>query len=195
MKLNRLIIPFSLAISACATEPLSISYYLLSTPSAEQTRTQGITEKKILVIEDVEMAAYLRQSGIVMQTTGNQLQISKQHLWAENLELAVPKLLATAMQNQSTQYQVFVRNLDYAPNADYSLRLHIDNLQATDRGEVISSGRYQLIDNDDSTKSIAVDFYFERDLQDDGYSHSVAKIRELLNDIAADVIRSAENLK
>lgn len=194
MKLNRLIIPISLAISACASEPLSISYYLLSTPSADQTRHQAIAAKKVLVIEDVEMAAYLRQSGIVMQTSGNQLQISKQHLWAENLELAVPKLLAMTMQSQSSEYQVYVRNLDYVPDADYSLRVHIDNLQATDSGEVVSSGRYQLLDNEDSTKSITVDFYFERDLQQDGYSHAVVKIRELLNDIAADVIQNAESL-
>tara|TARA_R110002167_G_scaffold47967_1_gene141758 strand:- start:53872 stop:54336 length:465 start_codon:yes stop_codon:yes gene_type:complete len=153
-----------------------------------------MTEKKTLVIEDVEMAAYLRQSGIAMQTSGSQLQISKQHLWAENLELSVPKYLATAMQGQTTNYQVYVRNLDYVPSAQYSLRVHIDNLQATDQGEVVSSGRYQLIDNEDSKQSIAVDFYFERDLQEDGYSHAVAKIRELLNDIAVDVISTAENL-
>ena len=140
------------------------------------------------------MAAYLRQSGIAMQTSGSQLQISKQHLWAENLELSVPKYLATAMQSQSTNYQVYVRNLDYVPSARFSLRVHIDNLQATDQGEVVSSGRYQLIENEDTNQSIAVDFYFERDLQEDGYSHAIAKIRELLNDIAADVISTAENL-
>tara|TARA_R110001592_G_scaffold84865_3_gene250826 strand:- start:1448 stop:1921 length:474 start_codon:yes stop_codon:yes gene_type:complete len=156
---------------------------------------QAMTEKKVLAIEDVEMAAYLRQSGIVMQTSGSQLQISKQHLWAENLELSVPKYLATAMQSQSTNYQVYVRNLDYVPSAHYSLRLHIDNLQATDQGEVVSSGRYQLIDNEDSKQSITVDFYFERDLQEDGYSHAVAKIRELLSDIATDVISTAETFK
>ena len=194
MKFNRLVIPLCLAIGACASEPLSISYYLLSTPSAEQARTQSMTEKKTLVIEDVEMAAYLRQSGIAMQTSGSQLQISKQHLWAENLELSVPKYLATAMQSQSTNYQVYVRNLDYVPSARFSLRVHIDNLQATDQGEVVSSGRYQLIDNEDTNQSIAVDFYFERDLQEDGYSHAIAKIRELLNDIAADIISTAENL-
>lgn len=194
MKFNRLVIPLCLAIGACASEPLSISYYLLSTPSAEQARTQSMTEKKTLVIEDVEMAAYLRQSGIAMQISDSQLQISKQHLWAESLELAVPKYLATAMQGQTANYQVYVRNLDYVPSAQYSLRVHIDNLQATDQGEVVSSGRYQLIDNEDSKQSIAVDFYFERDLQEDGYSHAVAKIRELLNDIAIDVISTAENL-
>lgn len=194
MKYNRLVIPLCLAIGACASEPLSISYYLLSAPSAEQARTQSMIEKKTLVIEDVEIAAYLRQSGIAMQTSGDQLQISKQHLWAENLELSVPKYLATAMQSQSANYQVYVRNLDYVPTAQYSLRVHIDNLQATDLGEVVSSGRYQLIDNEGSKQSIAVDFYFERDLQEDGYSHAVAKIRELLNDIAADIISTAENL-
>ncbi len=194
MKYNRLLVPLCLAISACASEPLPLSYYLLSTPSADQARQQSMTERNILVIEDVEMAAYLRQSGIAMQTNGSQLQISKQHLWAENLELAVPKHLATAMQSRSANYQVYIRNLDYVPSARYSLRVHIDNLQATDQGEVVSSGRYQLIDNENSTRSIAVDFYFERDLQEDGYSHAVAKIRELLGDIAADVIRSAESL-
>ena len=181
-------------MSACASEPAAISYYLLSTPNTDQTRQQARTERKTLVIENVEMAAYLRQSGIAMQTSGSQLQISKQHLWAENLELAVPKLLANAIQSQSTQYQVYVRNLDYVPSADYSLRLHIDNLQATDQGEVLSSGRYQLIDNENSSEAIAVDFYFERDLQEDGYSHAVARIRDLLNDIAVDVINTAENL-
>lgn len=195
MKINRLVLPICLALGACAAEPVSLSYYLLSTPSAEQARNQPISAKKVLVIEDVEMATYLRQSGIIMQTSGNQLQISKQHLWAENLEFAVPKQLAMAMQEQSTEYQVYVRNLDFVPSARFSLRLHIDNLQATDRGEVVSSGRYQLIDNEDSQHSTTVDFYFERDLQQDGHSHAVEKIRELLDDIAADVIKTAESLQ
>jgi len=117
--------------------------------------------------------------------------VSKQHLWAENLELAVPKLLLKELQSQSSDFNFYIRNLDFVPQTDYRLRLHIDNLQATELGEVVSSGRYQLITNATPSETHTVDCYFKEDLLDDGYEHAVEKMRILIQDIAKDVLVSA----
>jgi uncharacterized lipoprotein YmbA len=191
VKLNRTVLAIALALGACASEPTSISYYMLTTPSSEPVTRQAALPKPSLVIEELELAAYLRQSGIALQTGSNKLQVSRQHLWAENLELAVPKLLLQELQRQSNDFNFYIRNIDFVPQTDYRLRLHIDNLQATEQGEVLSSGRYQLISNATPAESHTTDFFFTEDLLDDGYEHAVEKMRVLIKDIAEDVLVSA----
>gem|GEM_PF-2522070 len=58
MKLNRSALVIALALGACASEPTSISYYMLTTLSTETVARQAILPKPSLVIEEVELAAY-----------------------------------------------------------------------------------------------------------------------------------------
>ena len=174
-------------LSGCASEPQTKSYYLLAPPVVS---TRAGDSLPTLVIESVELAEYLRQSGLVMQTGDNQLTISRSHLWAEGLEQAVPKVLLGLLQQKSNNYRFYLKFSDFVSQTDYRLRLHIDSLQATDRNEVVSSGRYQLIASADPANPVSANFSFEQNLTADGYAHAVEKMQTLLGQIADAILES-----
>jgi uncharacterized lipoprotein YmbA len=181
-------------LAACASAPEPIKYYMLAPPSSPADRVVERSSKPSLVIEEVELAAYLRQSGMIMQTGDNQLVVSRNHLWAEDLELAVPKALVWQLQQQSDDYSYYIRTLDWVGQADYRLRVRMDSLQFTDQGEVVAAGRYQLITALQPGAPVFVDFSFRRDITQDGYAHAVAEINALLGLLAGAIIDSVDTL-
>ena len=181
-------------LAACASAPEPIEYYMLAPPNSPADRVVELSSKPALVIEEVELAAYLRQSGMIMQTGDNQLVVSRNHLWAEDLELAVPKALVWQLQQQSDDYSYYIKALDWVGQADYRLRLRIDSLQFTDQGEVVAAGRYQLITALKPETPVFVDFNFRRDITQDGYAHAVAEINALLGLLAGAIIDSVDTL-
>jgi uncharacterized lipoprotein YmbA len=167
---------------------------VLAAPSTSSNSVVELANRPTVVIESVELAAYLRQSGMIVQTGDNQLQISKNHLWAESLELALPKALLRELQQQSDQYSYYIKTLDWVGQTDYRLRLQIDSLQSTEGGEVITSGRYQLIPSREPADAVFVDFGFSRDIQQDGYTYAVEQMNVLLGQIAAAIVTSVDKL-
>jgi uncharacterized lipoprotein YmbA len=74
------------------------------------------------------------------------------------------------------------------------LRLHIESLQATDRGEVVATGRYQLISSTDAANPLSANFYFKQNLASDGYAHAVEQMQTLVGQIADAILDSLEEL-
>ncbi|MGB7453577.1 MAG: ABC-type transport auxiliary lipoprotein family protein, partial [Lysobacterales bacterium] len=132
--------------------------------------------------------------GMIIQSGDNQLLVSRKNLWAESLELALPKALVRELQRQSDDYTYYLENVDWVARTDYRLRLRIDSLQATDKGEVVAAGRYQLIPEHDPNLSVFADFNFNRDLKQDGYAHTVEQIQALLAQITEAILNSVQGL-
>lgn len=185
---------FIAGLGACSSEPVVISYYALVPPVSAADEVVQRTNKPALVIERVDLAEYLQQSGMVIQSGDNQLRVSRSNLWAESLELALPKALVRELQRQSDDYSYYLKSMDWVARTDYRLRLRIDSLQATDKGEVVATGRYQLISAHDPNPQVFADFNFKRDLDRDGYAHTVEQIQGLLAQIAEAILNSVQKL-
>ena len=181
-------------LTACASEPVVVHYYALVPPVLKSDEVVQLTDKPALVIERVELAEYLQQSGMIIQSGDNQLLVSRSNLWAESLELALPKALVRELQRQSDGYSYYLKTVDWIPRTDYRLRLRIDSLQATDQGEVVAAGRYQLISEHGSNPQVFADFNFRRDLDSDGYEQAVKQMQALLAEIAEAILTSVDGL-
>ena len=178
------------AVAGCAgSGPVPVSYYLLDPGATQTQRVVEHAHRPILALERVDLAAYLKQPGMVLQTGDHQVQLSRTHLWAESLDLALPKALVRALQARTEGYSCVLGAGDWAGPADLRLRVRIDSLQANDQGEVVAAGRYQLLAAD--RPPLLADFRFSRDLTEDGHAHAVARMRELLDDIAAAILDAA----
>ena len=188
------ILPLLACLGACSSEPVVMHYYALVPPVTAADEVVQRPDNPALVIERVDLAEYLQQSGMIIQSGDNQLQVSKNHLWAESLELALPKALVRELQRQSEDYSYYLKNVDWITRTDYRLRLRIDSLQATDKGEVVAAGRYQLIAEHGSKPQVFADFNFHRDLGQDGYEHAVEQIQGLLAQIAEAILGSLQGL-
>ena len=182
------------SLSFCASEPVQLHYYLLSADTQQGVSVRTSNQQTAVVVDSIVLADYLQQSGIVLQTSETQIQISKRHLWAETLETALPKLLFKELQNHSTKFDFYLRYADFVPRSDYRLLVQIDSFQATDNGEVICSGRYQLVPQAEEEELISVDFTFNRDLHADGYDHAIDQLRLLVGDIAENILSNATAL-
>lgn len=195
MKIFRIaLVVLTVSLAGCATDPVSITYYLLAPPDSGTLNTGMRTSKPTVVIENVEVAEFLRQSGLLIQSGNNQLSASRNHLWAESLDKAVPKALIQDLQKRSTEFDFYIRFSDFLTRTDYRLRLQIDNMQANDQGEVITSGRYQLIPTNNNNESYVAEFYFKRDLEEDGFAHAVAQMHIMVGQLADSILLALENI-
>ena len=189
-----LIICLTVVLGGCASDPEPRAYYLLARPVVSTVTGGTGDHRPTLVIESIELAEYLRQSGLVLQSGENQLAISRTHLWAEGLDKSVPKVLLGQLQQKSNDFRFYLKFSDYVSQTDYRLRLHIESLQATDRGDVVCTGRYQLITSADPGNPVSANFAFKQDLNADGYAQAVEQMQTLLGEVADTILDSLNDI-
>ncbi len=177
-----------LVLAGCSSSPAKINYYVLG--SATHASNAVETGKPAVVLEHLELAAFLRQPGLVMQTSQNEMRISKSHLWAEALDDALPKALQKALQHRTSDYSFYLKAHDWVKNTDYRLRLRVDGLHPNESGEVICYGRFQVIPTKNEGESLVKDFHFKLDLDQNGYPHAVGQLGRLVEMIAGDIVNA-----
>ncbi len=179
---------FLFALTGCSSSPVTINYYVLGSPVSAGYSVSA--DKPAVVLEHLELAAYLRQSGLVMQPGQNKMHISKSHLWAESLDDALPKALQKELQRQSKDFGFYLKAHDWVQDTDFRLRLRIDGFHPNSSGEVLGFGRYQIIPIHIEAPSLLKDFHFKLELEEDGYTHAVSQLDRLIERIAGDIVDS-----
>ncbi len=185
------ILASTIAIIGCTSTPVAISYYML--PTTVQENSVDTQHVPSLLIEHIELAEYLTQPGLVLQTSPHKIHISTSNLWAENLEKALPKALQNALQKQSAQFSYHLEHL-VTLKPDLRLRLRIDALHPTTNGLVIASGRYQLTKASEQEIAAVKYFHIERTLHDDGYEAAVKEIDILISLIAVNILGTMNDI-
>ena len=195
MKNALLVLILSSCLAGCGSTPATVEYYRISSEPPQQAPSTPSVDAKTVVLEQVELATFLSQPGLVMQSGDNTIVISKVHLWAERLDKALPRLLTTRLQQQSGRYHFFRGHADWADDPDYSLRVRIDNFQPNTNGEAYASGSFQLLDRRSGRSTMLQEFRFVRDMRRDGYAEAVALLDSLISDIAADILNELDTLQ
>jgi uncharacterized lipoprotein YmbA len=178
-------------LASCTSKPLMVKYYLLHTPENKISHTSN-QAKPIVILQMVDVAEYLNQSGLVMQVDKYQLYYSRQDVWAEKLQSSFYKALLKEL-NATGQREYVVHNSPNAVFASTSIKVELEHFHATDTSSVVSSGRYWLSIEDPKTAkneeraTSSHAFFFESDLQQDGYAHAVEKLRMLINNLAKQI--------
>jgi uncharacterized lipoprotein YmbA len=171
-------------LASCRSADMPLTWYVLApTPAASAAAPAPVDDGPVLVIERVELAEFLRQAGLVLQTGPQQLQLSRQHLWAQGLDEALPRLLLQELQRQTPRHRILLAT-DHAPDPAWRLRLQVDAFHALDTGEVVCAGRFQLIEAATGNSRVR-EFRFTAGLQDDGHAHAVAQLAGLTQELAA----------
>jgi uncharacterized lipoprotein YmbA len=175
-------------ITGCSSSPAPQTFYYRLNDTARTGRVIVNPAAPALVLERVELAGFLMQSGMVIQQGDNQILVSRQHLWAESLDDALPRALQDALQSATENYRIYLQGTDFISSSDYMLRLHIDNFQATDDSRAVMSGRYQLMDVRSETEITLRNFSYALDFLEDGYPHAVSRLQLLVESLAATII-------
>ncbi|WP_025820633.1 PqiC family protein [Shewanella marina] len=178
-----------LSIMACSSSATVTHYYLLNSQSSVPT-PQAVNADRTKVQLSVTLASYLNQPYLVMQIDEHKLNYATAHMWAEPLKSETQKsLLADLNTQQQTLQFISTDKYQLKPNQP-QLNIQIDYFHVTHQAKVILVGYYHATGMEE--KHNIETFRIEMPLQADGYSQSVAQMRQLISKLALQI---TNNLK
>jgi len=178
----------SLLLGACSNAPVTMQHYVLDQQlNAYQSPNHNAGTQ--VTLTRIKLARYLQQSQLAILQQNNQLYFASQHVWAEELNHGISRALRNDINQQQDMY-LFAENEPGHQQSQYQLEIQIDHLVATDKAKVILAGKLWLLAQQQLKTSSP--FYFELDLTEDGFSHSVTQQRQLLRQLAQQIKRLVE---
>lgn len=183
----------------CGSSPtIDTQHYFLNTPltQAEFSEIQHkvFPEHREKVLLKIDVADYLQQPFLIMQTDKHSIQYAQSHLWAEPLENELARALKHDLNGANPNIQFTIIEENNEGQQANKLLIDIEHFHATSSGKVILSGHFQWLRSQDkngnTTGSNGIQpFYLEQVLTQDGYAHSVVQMRRLLEQLAQQITR------
>lgn len=174
----------ALMLTACSSAPIKVNYYLLDRDTTAYQNTVNTASLPQLSISRIRLADYLNQPQLTILQKDSQIYYANQHLWAESLYSNIRRSLVNEL-GKTGNYQVRLVSDPSSGNQDYQLDLQIDHLVATDNSEVILAGKYWLIK--DNKVIVRRDFYLNKNLANNGFSHAIEQQRLLLTELSQQI--------
>ncbi len=166
-------------LSSCSNNSASNSqYYVLNNQVVNTPEDfDQQSNKQLISVVVNELPRYLNQANLVMQMNQHQLHYAHHHMWAEPLQQGLLKALLVDFNNRAKNH-IFIAG--YQQASILTLIIDIDRFHVTDTSQVTLSGNYRLADQEGALPINTRSFNFSLDLEQDGYTHAVAKLRELV---------------
>jgi len=172
----------AILLVGCASQSIEPSYYLLR--SNQDTPSGKLSPSRDFSLGKVEIAAYIDQPGLVMETNDTQIRPASQHLWAEPVYEGVRNYLATEIA-QASGYELLPSKLNRDATA---VNIRIDQLHGTIDGNAHIVAYWWLVHGDEV---VAMNrFADSRALPESGYGALVAAEKTLLTELARQIAAS-----
>jgi len=186
-----------LGLAACTSTAPAIHHYTLDSGSTEPLNAKS-PEAPLVLVHAPQLADYLRQSYLVMQTGEHQLEFAQRHVWSQSLRSAIPARLARAL-NVRDPDRVYITNDDpRAEQATMNLRLRVRDFLPDHRAEVRLRADYWFVETGGETL-LSRSVNLHQPLKADGYAQAVAQMEQLLlrlaESIADDAVSVATTLE
>lgn len=171
------------ALAGCAAQSTPTNRYTLPKADSPQQAGEPSSQAATLAIGPVEVASYLDQEGIVMQTSDIELNAANQNLWAEALGQQLTRRLRQSL--AANLPDIVVLNTAHSEAGAQRLTLSVDQFQGRYDGQAVASGEWQLHDGND----LVAQRHFEvaQPLSDDGYPALVRTLGDVWNDVARQI--------
>lgn len=167
---------FMTCIGACSSNP-KMHYYLLDSDFKVNSQ---INMKNKIMLEDIVVPMYLKQSKIVLREKKQKIALARFHSWGESLPHQVKRLLLNYL-NSENDATGFVKECDKCKK----LEIEINHFYPTSEGDVFLNGYFYLRENG---KILLVEhFYIKKELEVGGYDEAVKKMSMALVDLANDI--------
>jgi uncharacterized protein len=181
MKIARLLLLVVL-LAGCASQTVEPSYYLLR--SGQDLSSSTLRPSRDFSLGAVEIAPYLDQPGLMMETAAGQMRPASQNLWAEPVFDGVRNFLATEIAQAHGQ-ELLPAKLNSNSTV---VNIRIDQLHGTRDGKAIIVAYWSLVLAD---QVVALNRFSEsRALEASGYSALVDAEKVLLAELAQKIAAS-----
>lgn len=164
-------------ISACSSPPVQPSYYLLR---PDQLPAGGpLTPSKTFALDDIHVAAYIDQPGMLLETADGEVRAARHHLWAEPVQDGLLSFLRQEISRLSGENLLPAA----APPGASRINIRIDQLHGTRDGRALLVAYWWL---ETAAGSVSAEQFVAReDLQSDGYAALAHAQKQLLSALAA----------
>lgn len=180
-------------LSGCSTQlAQKVSYYLLNSATSNNQMKVTKNTAQVIALKEVRLADYLKQTNLVMQLDNHQLYYSKQHFWAESLQTGIQKAILTDLNSQSTGISFIDALSPAAKKPKATINIAIEHFVTTQDSSVILIGQYWLDADQPNDIHQLQHFHYTTELREDGYPHSVKKLRGLLKRLSGDILNHSK---
>lgn len=183
MKYFRLVL--LVLVAGCAGQPAEPNRYFLR--SGEPLQSRELVTSREFSIGRVEIAAYIDQPGLVLETADGEIHAAHGHLWAEPVYEGVRRHLSVDIARAHGKH-ILPNSLVKTPVV---IDIRIDQLHGTSRGTARLVA-YWWLRRDGEIVSVH-QFAEEAQLTEDGYRALVAAEESLLARLATAIADSLEN--
>jgi len=170
----------------CAGSSVPPTQYLLRAQPAE--RSSRVQAPVRVGLGRVEVAPYLDQSGIVVETEAGQVQPAREHQWAEPLAASLRSYLRAEM-STALGYDVSAGPADLAER-DYTVDVYVDRLHGTMAGKAVLDASYRITPRAGAGDVAAYRFSQSAPLPREGYPGLVDAAADLARQLAQAIAAS-----
>lgn len=175
----------ALLLAGCGSTPLEQHEYLLRPQKLEVVSGGG---RSAVLLKPVQVAPYLDQSGVVLQTGPAEIRAAKQHRWAEPLDEALGRYLQVGIANAADRS---VETVPITSTGDrQKIVISVHQLHGSEDGSVRLVADY-VVENGAGERRLGS--FDERIRQaSDGYPALVAAHGSLLDQLSAEIAAALE---
>ncbi|MBE5159988.1 membrane integrity-associated transporter subunit PqiC [Vibrio parahaemolyticus] len=164
-----LLVILTTVLIGCGASPQpNVIFYLLPNNS-ELSKLSKPESAPLLIIQPVELAAYLDTQGIVYRQSETQVVQAKQNQWAQRLEPQLTQRLINDLRHKQSSYWPVSLTTSLSQQEHWKLNVRLQRFNGAYTGNAEIAGNWELRD----PKGDAVvnrEFSFYVPLQDIGYS-------------------------
>ena len=177
---------FVAILVACAGSSAPPTQYLLRAEPAE--RSSRVEAPVRVGLGRVDVAPYLDQSGIVVETEAGQVQAAREHQWAEPLGAGLRSYLRVEM-STALGHDVSANPADLA-HWDYTVDVYVDRLHGTMAGKAVLDASYRITPRPRGGDVAAYRFSRSAPLPREGYPGLVDAQADLVRQLAQAIAAS-----
>ncbi|MCW8833759.1 MAG: PqiC family protein [Colwellia sp.] len=185
------LILFLLLLSGCSSPPEQTQYYMLNNlqNAAPSNAPQKVNVCNTYTVS-IAMPEYLNQPYLAMQVHEHQMHYSNSHMWVEPLATGVQKSLLDDLNANSSHSKFTAMRSSGASNNSSTINIEVNYFHVSENSEVIFSGQFTL---DEESQNTQHPFLYKSQLNNDGYNHSVAQMRQLVSKLANSILNQITN--
>ena len=169
-------------LAACSSQPPQQHSYLLR--SSVDLDSRQLSAEPTIGLGTVQVANYIDQPGIVLETASGQVHAAQQHLWAEPLRASLRGFLVTEI---SAALEQDISGSARATTVEKKINVQIDQFHGTPNGSASLVAYWQIVEGSQSRN---YQFSEQQTLSTDGYDALVQAQTALLSSLSAAISQS-----
>lgn len=165
-KLVIILFALILLLFACGSTPDTETHYFVLNPNHSVENNSAISNN--IKLQPIQLAKFLDQPGLVLQTDLHEVKVAHYHRWAEPLKTNLHRYIAQSIGIGSTD------------EATQTLEIHFQQFHGSQDGIAIASGYWKL-------NNASYPFSYTAPLTKTGYPELVKQLATLLDILVEDI--------